>query len=326
MRPFEPLFVNPDLATIAANFWPRKLDTARYPVESRLYRTEPEVQVRVEEQRPAGRARGDFLLVHGLESSSEAGYMRSMAQAALEAGFAVHRMNIRSCGGTEHLSKTMYHAGLTGDLRSLLERIGGRGPVFLVGYSLGGNMALKLAGELGEEARGLVCGLSAVSAPIDLAVCSRRLGERRNRLYERRFLDRMKQRLRRRSRLMPEIFSTNGLNSVTSMWEFDDRITAPAFGLRGAAGYYGTQSAVRFLDAIRVPTLVIQAQDDPLIPFEVFGHPAFATNPWLRLEPVEHGGHLGFLARRRPRFWLDGEILQWAVNLRNKGDFDAVDS
>ena len=324
MHPFHPLFRNPDLATIAANFWPRTLDTARFPVRSRFYQTEPEVQVRVEEQRPEGNPRGQFVLVHGLESSAETGYLRSMAQAALEAGFIVHRMNLRTCGGTEHLCKTMYHAGLTGDLRFLLERNREPSPVFLVGYSLGGNLALKLAGEMGEDARRLMGAVCAVCVPIDLASCSRRLGQVRNRIYERRFLRKMKERIRLRSRILPELYSTKVLDGIRSMWDFDDRITAPAFGFRGAEHYYGTQSAIRFLDGIRVPALVVPAKDDPLIPFEVFRHPAFETNPALRLEPVEHGGHLGFLSRRRPRFWLDGEILDWAIQLRNKSADSAV--
>lgn len=320
LREFRPLVSNPDVLTIAANYWPRRLDTAKYPVRSKLYRTEPDVQVRVEEQQPAGAPRGQFVLVHGLESSAEAGYMRSMAQAALEAGFGAHRVNLRSCGGTEHLCKTMYHAGLTGDLRFILGELAASGPVFVVGYSLGGNIALKLAGELGQQAASLMAAVCAVCVPIDLAACARRLGERRNRLYERRFLRRMRERIRRRSRLMPDVFRADGLERIGSLWEFDDRITAPAFGFRGAGHYYATQSAARFLDTIRVPALLIQAKDDPLVPFEVFRHPAFGSNPALRLEAVEHGGHLGFLARRRPRFWLDGEILHWAAQLRNKRD------
>ena len=324
MQPFYPLFRNPDVATIAANYWPRRLDTEKFPVRSRFYQTEAEVQVRVEEQRPDGNARGEFVLVHGLESSSAAGYMRSMAQTALEAGFAVHRMNLRTCGGTEHLCKTMYHAGLTGDLRHLLEQNREPGPNYVVGYSLGGNLALKLAGEMGEDARRLMAAVCAVCVPIDLASCSRRLGQPRNRLYERRFIGRMKDRIRRRSQIMPELYSTKVLDGIRSMWDFDDRITAPAFGFRDAGDYYGTQSATRFLDRIRVPALVVPAKDDPLIPFEVFRHAAFETNPALRLEPVEHGGHLGFLARSRPRFWLDGEILNWAIHLRNKSADSAV--
>jgi hypothetical protein len=220
----------------------------------------------------------------------------------------------------------MYHAGLTGDLRFILERLRdeGRGPVFVTGYSLGGNLALKLAGELGEQTRPIVDGVCAVCVPVDLAACARRLGEPRNRLYESRFLRKMKERIRLRSRMMPELYSTNGLDQIATLWEFDDRITAPAFGFRGAEHYYGTQSAIGFLDAIRVPALVIPAKDDPLIPFDVFQHPSFAANPAVQLCPVDHGGHLGFLARRGPRFWLDGEILNWAIGLRNKNESATV--
>ncbi len=322
MPPFDPLFRNPDLLTIVANFWPRRLDTKRFPVRSRLYRTEPGVQVRVEEQRPAEAARGQFVLVHGLESSAQAGYMRSMAQAALVAGYAVHRLNLRSCGGTEHLSKTMYHAGLTADLRFLLERIQDPRPIFVVGYSLGGNLALKLAGELGDGAPRLFDGVCAACAPIDLEACTRRMREPRNRLYERRFLRKLTERVRRRSN--SHNLPAENLDGIRTIWEFDDRVTAPAFGFAGAAGYYGTQSAVRFLDAIRLPALLIPAKDDPIIPFDVYRHPAIGTNPFLRLEPAEAGGHLGFLSRRRPRFWLDGEILAWADGLRNKSNGSGV--
>jgi predicted alpha/beta-fold hydrolase len=105
LRPFRPLVSNPDVLTIAANYWPRRVDTARFPVQSKFYRTEPEVQVRVEEQRPETPPRGEFVLVHGLESSADAGYMQSMAQAALEAGFGVHRMNLRTCGGPNTCAK-----------------------------------------------------------------------------------------------------------------------------------------------------------------------------------------------------------------------------
>ena len=147
------------MLSVLANFWPRRLDMRRYPVESRLYRTEPDVQVLVQSQRPPGGSpRGEMMLVHGLEGSSDAGYMRTMAKTALDAGYAVHRFNIRTCGGTEHLSNTLYHAGLTGDLRSVLAQFHeeGRAPVHLVGYSLGGNQVLKLAGELGEDRKSVV--------------------------------------------------------------------------------------------------------------------------------------------------------------------------
>ena len=117
MRPFEPLFRNPHILTILGNFWPRDYDEASYPVESRLVRTEDNTHVLVQTQRPLGEAAGEVVLAHGLEGSGDAGYIRSMARAALEAGFVAHRFHMRTCGGTAHLCKTLYHGGLTSDLR-----------------------------------------------------------------------------------------------------------------------------------------------------------------------------------------------------------------
>jgi predicted alpha/beta-fold hydrolase len=105
---------------------------------------------------------------------------------------------------------------------------------------------------------------------------------------------------------------------VKTIYDFDDRFTAPAFGFGTADNYYATQSSNQFLDRIRVPALLVQAKDDPLIPFEVYQHPSFAQNPYLRLLVVEHGGHLGFLSRTRPRFWLDQVLLEWMEQVRNK--------
>jgi predicted alpha/beta-fold hydrolase len=312
LQPFSPLVRNPHVLTIAASVWPRYLDERRFPVEAKLYRTEAEVQVLVHTQRPA-EARGEVVLVHGLEGSSDAGYMRSMAQAALEARFVTHRLNLRNCGGTEFLCPTMYHAGLTSDLFAILMELDRqrRTPVFLIGYSLGGNVVLKLAGEMGISAQRVIAGICAVSAPIDLMASVRCLGKPSNRLYEWHFVRRMKRRLRLKHRLFPERFPIDGLDQVSTVFDLDDRFTAPHFSFRGAAHYYETQSSGRFLGAIRVPTLVIQAKDDPMIPFAIFDHPAFSTNPNLSLVATDHGGHLGFLSRWLPRFWLDAAIVSW---------------
>ena len=296
------------MLTILGNFWPRKLDMRPYPVESRLYRTEPGVQVLVQTQRPSGAPRGELILVHGLEGSAESGYMRTMAKAALDAGYVVNRFNNRTCGGTAHLSNTLYHSGLTADLRMLLHqfRDDGRAPAHLVGYSLGGNMVLKLAGELGDDASALIASVCAISTPIDLAACSRRLAQPVNRVYERRFLNRMRLRVAATGR-----FTMEQIQHVRSIYEFDERITGPSFGFRGADHYYETQSARQFLERIRVPALLIQARDDVFVPFEVYEHPSVRANPQVRLHVTEHGGHLGFLSRRRPRFWADQAVLEW---------------
>ncbi|MGH9581575.1 MAG: YheT family hydrolase [Bryobacteraceae bacterium] len=314
-RDFKPIVKNPHLLTIAGNFWPREIDARRFPCACREYAVDAKAKVLALEHQPEMPARGQILFLHGLEGSANAGYIQSFAQAALERGFGAHRLNMRTCGGTEELCETMYHSGLTGDplfvLRALRER--GLGPLFVVGFSLGGNVALKLAGELGET--DLVAGFCAISTPVDLAACVRTLDKPSNRLYARRFLRRLCERVARKSRLTPHLYTTEGLDTVRTIWEFDDRFTAPLFGFGTAANYYATQSSARFLDAIRAPTLAIAAQDDPLVPFEVYGHPAFRRNPALDLLAPEHGGHLGFLSRRKPRFWLDGVALDWIDRL-----------
>ena len=309
MTPFDPLFRNPHLQTIAGHLWKRPADD-RVPIERRLYQTEPQVRVLLESQRPAREAAGEIVLLHGLEGSGKSGYVRGMAAAALREGFAVHRFHMRTCGGTERLCPTLYHAGLTSDLLSVLRQfqVEGRAPVFLAGFSLGGNVALKLAGELGDAARPLLRGVCAVSAPIDLEASARSIGQPGNRFYERRFVRRMRARLCATGRYRQADFA-----GLRSLWAIDDRITAPSFAFGDAANYYKTQSAIRYLPGIRVPVLLIQAKDDTFVPFDVFKSEAVRSNPWIRLLATEHGGHLGFLGRKGSRFWADETVLRWIV-------------
>lgn len=310
-REFQPLFRNPHLLTIAGNFWPRQIDEERFPAVRKQYRIDQQTSILVFEHQPLGAPHGQIVCIHGLEGSAHAGYIRSLAQAALLRGFGVHRMNLRTCGGTEELCQTMYHSGLTSDTRTILQEISRRrlGPTFLAGFSLGGNVALKLAGELRET--DLLAGVCAVSTPIDLAACVRQIDKPSNFLYARRFLQRLCDRIRRKSQLSGNLYTTEGLDEVKTIWEFDDRFTAPLFGFGTAANYYHTQSAIRYLDSIRVPVLAVTAKDDPLVPFGIYGHSAFFSNPALQLLATEHGGHLGFLSRKKPRFWLDDVLLDW---------------
>lgn len=305
--PFEPLFRNPHLLTVLGNFWPRNFDYAQYPEQRRLIRTDEDTQVLVQTQVPAGSSAGEVVLLHGLEGGGGAGYIRSLAWHALQSGFTTHRFHMRTCGGTETLCKTLYHGGLTSDLRSFLEQTRFARqplPAFLIGFSLGGNVALKLAGELGET--DLIHGVCAVSTPIDLGRGARRIGEIDNRIYERRFVKRMKQRLAATGR-----YTGEQLEPWQSIYDIDDNVTAPSFGFRNADHYYATQSSKEYLDSIRVPTLVIQSKDDTFVPFDMFDHPAFRTNPNLHLLATDHGGHLGFLSRRGPRFWVDTVAIEF---------------
>jgi predicted alpha/beta-fold hydrolase len=308
MVSFNPLFRNPHWQSVAGHLWKRDGGEARFPIERRLFQTEPDVQVLVESQMPGGPAAGEIVMVHGLEGSGEAGYMRSLSGAALRAGFAAHRFHMRTCGGTERLCRTLYHAGLTSDLLAVLRqfRSEGRGPAFLVGFSLGGNVVLKLAGEMGESAGALVRGVCGVSAALDLAACSRRIAQPENHFYERRFVRRMRARLCATGRYQERNFQ--GLRTVK---DIDDRITAPSFGFGDAAGYYRTQSAIRSVDGIRVPVLLIQAKDDTIVPFDIFAAGALRANPRIEVLATEHGGHLGFIGRKPHRLWADDAIMEW---------------
>jgi hypothetical protein len=196
-------------------------------------------------------------------------------------------------------------------LQSVLDALQaeGRGPFFLVGFSLGANVVLKLAGELGQTAAGWLGGVCAVSAPLDLAACARRIAEPDNRLYEIRFVRRMRARL-----LLTGRYTAGDLAGLRSVIELDDRITAPSFGFGCADRYYRTQSALGFLGAIGVPALLIQARDDTFIPFRIYESDAVRCNPCLELLATEHGGHLGFLARGSPRFWADRVIMDWIAS------------
>lgn len=244
--------------------------------------------------------------------------MVRLAARALERGFDVVRLNVRNCGGSERLARTLYHSGLTCDLRAVAERLA-PAPLFVAGFSMGGNMALKLAGEWAARAPAHVRAVCAISTPIRLAPCARRLHEPRNRLYERRFVRELKDLVRRKQRIQPGLFDWVNLEGVRSIYEFDQRITAPHFGFRGADHYYEAASSGAYLDRVRLPSLLIEARDDPFIPFSVYDDPVFSRNPFLRLLVTGHGGHVAFLARRRPRFWAIDQALRFFENFAAVG-------
>lgn len=303
MTEFRPLFRNPHILTILANYWPRKYDFRPFPMTSRLVETEPGVQVLVQTQHPTGESKGELVLVHGLEGGGDSGYMVSLSHRALIAGFTVHRFHMRTCGGTEQLCSTLYHAGQTSDLISFLRQNDSSYPLFLVGFSLGGNVVLKATAESGGA---FIAGVCTVAAAIDLAAGALRLNAIENRLYENRFVTRMKERLIRTGRYTAKDFA-----GCRSIYDIDNRITAPSFGFGAAERYYETQSSLRFVSQIHVPVLMIIAQDDPLVPYSSYMDPALRANGCIRIVAPRHGGHLGFVSRGKPRFWTDEVILEW---------------
>ncbi len=259
-----------------------------------------------------------LLALHGLEGSSDAPYMKGIADKAFRAGFSVVRLNHRNCGGTEHLTKGLYHSGLTSDasevMREMIER-DGVGQIALAGYSLGGNVALKLAGELGKDAPPQLSCVAAVSPPIDLPAATVLLERRANCVYQRYFLRSLRRRIRRKASLFPGVYAADGLRRIRTVRAFDDRYTSRLSGFRDAADYYDRASSIRVIARIALPALIISAADDPFIPPEPLRDPRVAGNPHVQVLLTPHGGHCGFVSARcteHDGFWAEWKVVQFA--------------
>jgi predicted alpha/beta-fold hydrolase len=318
MTPFEPhpLLRNAHVMTLAANFWPRRLARLSRPTE-RLLEVEPGSRVLAQcHWQPERQRHPTLVLVHGLEGSSESSYMLGIAEQALAAGFNVLRLNQRNCGGTEHLTPTLYNSGLSGDCRAVLMELVERealAEIFFAGYSMGGNLVLKMAGELGSGAPQQLRGVCAVAPAIDLAACADAIALPQNFIYEWHFLRGLRRRLRRKARLFPGRYPLDGVARVRTLRQFDDVITAPHCGYRDAVDYYYRASAIRVVAQIRVPTLVVTAQDDPFVSFASFRDPALAANPHITLVAPPQGGHCGFVSRHPgdERFWAEARLVEF---------------
>ena len=262
------------------------------------------------------------VLLHGLEGSSRSQYVIGNANKLWFAGCNVIRMNMRNCGGTEKLSPTLYHSGLSTDVDHVLRHFIATEhlqTVALIGYSMGGNLVLKLAGDLGAFAPPQLHSVVGVSPAIDLAASADALHEPQNRLYERRFLRALLKRFRRKSTLFPRAFDPQRAAHITSLREFDDRITALYSGFRSADDYYFRAAAARVLDRIALPTLVIHASDDPFIRFTQDTRAALAANPNITLLETTHGGHCAFLAPPDPAshndgYWAEHTALRFVLD------------
>src|SRR5882672_12788718 len=204
-------------------------------------------------------------------------YMRGIADKAWAAGWDVVRLNQRNCGGTEHLSRGLYHSGLTHDVQFVLHELlndDGAPAVAIAGYSLGGNLTLKLAGELGDAAPAGLVAVCAVSPTMDLAACVDALERRSNIPYEWNFVRNLKGRMRRKAAAFPGEYSLDPLKRVWTVRQFDEAYTAPHHGFSDAADYYYRASAMRVVNAIRVPALIMAAEDDPFVPPATFRDPS----------------------------------------------------
>lgn len=322
--------------TIGAAFAPRTF--AIGAGEERLFRVDGETQIKGmchwQEKEPPGlrtlpgrpaerdRALGNLrrelpviVIVHGLEGSSDSNYALGIADKAFARGFHAIRMNQRNCGGTERLTPTLYNSGLSGDYRAVLMELIGEGfeKVFFAGYSMGGNLVTKMAGELGELAPKELKGVAAVCPALDLSACADALEKKENAMYQWHFVRGLLARYRRKAELFPDRYARGGFGPIRTVREFDDAITAPCFGFKDAEAYYESASAKRVIGKVAVPLLLITAKDDPFVPYESFLRAGVEENPHVRFVAPENGGHCGFVSRWRgaERFWAEERIVEF---------------
>jgi len=266
---------------------------------------------------PVRASRLTLVLVHGLEGSSDSRYIQGIAMRAWDAGCNVVRMNMRNCGGSDALTPTLYHSGLSGDLGAVVRHYAGRFSlerVALVGYSMGGNMVLKLAGEWGSQTP--LCAVAAICPAIDLAPGADALHEPLNRAYEWRFLRGLLARYTRKATLFPGIYEPRkGIGPVRSIREFDDKIVARYWDFRNADDYYHRAASARVVHRIAVPTLVLCAQDDPFIRLLPETRGRLLANPHITFVETRHGGHCAYLSRDpgNETHWAESALMRYLL-------------
>ena len=312
-----PLLKGAHRMTLTPRWWPRPGLLHNVPTEERLFQVEPGSWVLTKcHWQTQPRLSSTLLLVHGLEGCTESHYMRGIAHKAWHAGLNVLRMNQRNCGGTEHLTPTLYNGGMSNDLHAVvteLTKFDQLAEIWIAGYSMGGNLALKMAGEVGSRLPALK-GVVAVCPNIHPAKCVEALQQPENWIYYQYFLKNLKDRLQRKAQIYPDKWDLTLLKRVRSLQEFDDAFTSKDDGYCDAFDYYERSGARHVLGNIGLPTLIITAQDDPFIPYHIFKESAIRTNPAIQLIAPRYGGHCGFLQRPQRHedlFWAENRLLEF---------------
>lgn len=321
-KTFEPhaLLKNAHAMTIAAAFWPRRFHLPR--ADDRLFQvdTESRLLARCHWQPEGLRDVPVLVIVHGLEGSSDSNYVVGVAEKAFAAGFHVLRLNQRNCGGTEALTPTLYNSGMSADYRKVFEELSsadGFQQIFFAGFSMGGNLVTKMAGEYGSAPPRALKGVCAVCPAIDLAACADALERRDNFFYQRHFVAGLMARYGRKAKLFPERYSQDGFGRIRTVREFDDEITAPQFGYRNAQEYYEAVGAKKLVSQIRVSMLMLTAMDDPFVPYESFLRAKIVENPAIHFLTPVFGGHCGFISKYggAERFWAEQRIVEFCEEI-----------
>jgi hypothetical protein len=312
----HPLLRSHHLMTLFPRLWPRQNLLAGVPVVERFFSVAPDTQVMAAcSWQSEPRTHRTLIVIHGLEGCHDSHYMQALAAKGWRAGLNVIRLNQRTCGGTEHLTPTLYHSGLSGDVRSVVTELAekdGLSAIWVAGFSMGGQLALKMAGEAGVSIPALR-GIFAVCPNLDPPSVIIALERPVNRLYQSHFLRKLQERVRRKAQIFPGRYDVSPLKQLRGIRAFDQHYTAPEFGFASAEDYYAQVGASHVLHQIRVPTVILTAQDDPIIPFHSFEAEAIRANPAIRLVAPRHGGHCGFIQRangKEDRYWAENRIVE----------------
>jgi len=305
--------------TIAAYYLPQP--AYREQAAALLVPVEHDEQIVLHEDTPPGWQPGSpvALLIHGLGGCHGSPYMQRMARRMTSAGVRSYRMDMRGCGAGFALGWRPPHSDRVGDLLAALATVGERSPdspLVLIGYSLGGNLVLNTLAARCEETSTRVKLALAICPPIDLFACSDQLRRKRIRIYDRFFLRLLMPMLQRKRRALPQMPEVALQRRPNSLWEFDDRVTAPLAGFESAEHYYRSTSPLSRLASIRVPTFIIAADDDPLIPAEIFS--GCRRSDSLDILITRGGGHMGYVAQRSEdpdRRWIDWRILDCLASI-----------
>lgn len=262
-----------------------------------------------------------ILFLHGLEGSSQAKYILGMFKNVAQAGWRGVALNFRSCSGEMNRKPRFYHSGETSDLGWVIDQLRERytkAPLFVVGFSLGGNVLLKWLGENGTRVESLVQGAVAISVPFDLGVAAHRIDSGFGKIYGKHFLPTLKQKLLEKERAHPGLIDRALVKKITSYIDFEDRLFAPIHHFKGAADYWKSCSAKYFLEGIHRPTLILHAKDDPFLPGDELPIQQMRQSKFLELELSVRGGHAGFVEGPVPwraSYWVESRTMQF---LRSK--------
>ena len=287
------------LQTIASFLLPRRFSLP--PPEERLIEVEPGVRVLCHCHWQADRRSAlTVVIVHGLEGSSESKYMLGIAEKGMAARMNVIRMNQRTCGDTDQLAPTFYHSGRSADVMAVVENLVENdrlARMALCGFSMGGNLVLKAAGEWGDKGPRELTAVAAVCPALDLAASADALHLPVNRLYEQYFLWKLKARMRRKARFFPGTYDLSRLRGLKSLRDFDDRVTAYYCGFMGASDYYSRAAGSRVVDKISVPAYILQARNDPFIRILPETRDKIRQNRNITFVETDDGGHCSFIGQ-----------------------------